>query len=112
MWPKFEFAYCREQTYECQMIILNLLSLDLFLSTPEEHLMPYSSNSALPDAVKAHLPKHAQDIYRAAFNSAWEEYRDPEDRQGDESREAVAHKVAWTAVKQKYQKSGKDWVEK
>ncbi|MDG4811505.1 ChaB family protein [Hydrogenovibrio sp. 3SP14C1] len=74
--------------------------------------MPYSSKRDLPDAVQAHLPDHAQDIYRAAFNNAWEEYKDPKDRQGDESREEVAHKVAWAAVKQKYQKSGDEWVEK
>ena len=74
--------------------------------------MPYESRSALPEAVKAHLPKHAQDIYLAAFNHAWEEYKNPEDRRGDESREEVAHKVAWAAVKQKYQKSGDNWVEK
>lgn len=74
--------------------------------------MPYSSRSDLPDAVKMHLPKHAQEIYLAAFNHAWEEYKKPEDRQGDDSREEVAHKVAWAAVKKKYQKSGDDWVEK
>jgi len=56
--------------------------------------------------------RQAKDIYLAAFNHAWEEYKNPEDRRGDESREEVAHKVAWAAVKQKYQKSGDDWVEK
>jgi cation transport regulator len=52
------------------------------------------------------LPKHAQDIYRAAFNNAWEEYKSPKNRQDpSESREQVAHKVAWAAVEKKYKKS-------
>jgi len=32
--------------------------------------VPYSSNSELPAGVRAHLPSHAQDIYRTAFNHA------------------------------------------
>jgi cation transport regulator len=66
-------------------------------------MMPYSSRSELPESVKDNLPAHAQDIYKEAFNSAWDEYKH------DESR---AHRVAWGAVEKKYHKneSGK-WVE-
>jgi cation transport regulator len=71
--------------------------------------MPYRSNRELPDSVKDNLPSHAQDIYREAFNSAYDEYEDPEDRRGSASREEVAHKVAWSAVKQKYEKDGEEW---
>ncbi|MDD1753528.1 MAG: ChaB family protein, partial [Methanotrichaceae archaeon] len=49
-------------------------------------------------------PKHAQEIYLEAFNSAWEQYANPEERRGDASREETAHKVAWSAVKQTYEK--------
>lgn len=70
--------------------------------------MPYSSVADLPDSVRDNLPKHAQDIYKEAFNSAWYEYKDPEDRRGDSSREEVAHKVAWAAVKKKYKKGTDD----
>lgn len=66
--------------------------------------MPYSNISELPDSVKNVLPKHAQDIYKEAFNSAYDEYKNPEDRHDDADREEVAHKVAWSAVKKKYQK--------
>jgi len=66
--------------------------------------MPYSTISELPDSVKNVLPKHAQDIYKEAFNSAWDEYQDPEDRRGDADREETAHKVAWSAVKNSYEK--------
>ena len=71
--------------------------------------MPYQSNSDLPEQVKGNLPGHAQDIYREAFNSAWDEYKDPDDRRGDAGREETAHKVAWSAVKNKYEKQDGEW---
>lgn len=74
--------------------------------------MPYKSTSALPDGVKDNLPKHAQEIYKEAFNSAWDDYKDASDRRGDESREEVSHKVAWSAVKQKYEKTNGNWQRK
>ena len=42
--------------------------------------MPYKKKSELPDGVKDNLPSHAQDIYKEAYNSAWDEYKDPSDR--------------------------------
>ena len=65
--------------------------------------MPYENRADLPESVRDNLPAHAQDIYKEAFNSAWDEYGH------DESR---AHRVAWGAVERKYHKdqSGK-WVE-
>lgn len=75
--------------------------------------MPYDKVSDLPDSVKNNLPKHAQEIYKEAYNSAWDQYDDPEERRGDASREETAHRVAWSAVKKKYEK-GDDgqWREK
>lgn len=67
--------------------------------------MPYDKLSDLPDSVKDNLPKHAQEIYKEAFNSAWEQYKDAEDRREGSSREATAHRVAWAAVKQSYEKN-------
>jgi cation transport regulator len=60
--------------------------------------MPYKQQTDLPDSVKDNLPKHAQEIYQAAFNSAWDEYNHDEER---------AHRVAWAAVKNKYEKDEK-----
>ncbi|RRZ90338.1 putative cation transport regulator ChaB [Erwinia sp. 198] len=75
--------------------------------------MPYRSRGSLPDSVKNVLPAHAQDIYQEAFNSAWDEYKEEKDRRGDESREEVAHKVAWAAVKNQYEKGDDDkWHKK
>lgn len=73
--------------------------------------MPYDRLSDLPDNVRNNLPKHAQEIYREAYNSAWDQYSDPDDRRGDDSREETAHKVAWAAVKNEYRKNDDgDWV--
>ena len=73
--------------------------------------MPYSANSDLPQSVADNLPNHAQTIYRKAFNNAWNEYKDPDDRRGDASREETSHRVAWSAVKQKYHKNDNgDWM--
>lgn len=66
--------------------------------------MPYKTLNDLPKSVRDHVPKHAQEIYQAAFNSAWEQYDEPEERRGDASREETAHRVAWAAVKQSYEK--------
>jgi cation transport regulator len=57
--------------------------------------MPYEQLQELPETVREHLPKHGQEIYRSAFNSAWDEYNHDEER---------AHRVAWAAVKKVYEK--------
>ena len=41
--------------------------------------MPYKDLSDLPDSIRNNLPKHAQEIYHAAYNSAWDEYNDPDE---------------------------------
>ena len=66
--------------------------------------MPYAHIDDLPDPVRNHIPKHAQEIYKEAFNNAWHEYADAADRRGDATREETAHRVAWAAVKEKYAK--------
>lgn len=66
--------------------------------------MPYATNIDLPIPVQHHVPEHGQDIYREAFNHAWQEYAD------DPRREEIAHRVAWAAVKKAYMKVGAEWV--
>lgn len=63
--------------------------------------MPYASNEDLPPAVRAHLPPHAQEVFRHAFNRAYARYR------GDD---AAAFRVAWAAVKKKYEKVDGEWL--
>jgi cation transport regulator len=60
--------------------------------------MPYQRINDLPDSVRDNLPEHAQEIYKEAFNSAWDEYGHDEER---------AHRVAWGAVKKTYEKDDK-----
>jgi cation transport regulator len=76
--------------------------------------MPYNNINELPPGVKDHVPEHGQEIYVKAFNNAWEEYKDPESRMGDASREETAHKVAWSAVKAVYKKDQRtgEWKSK
>src|SRR5690606_13257574 len=71
----------------------------------KEERMPYDSVKHLPASVTKVLPKHAQEIYKEAFNSAWEQYDEPAERRGGADREETAHKVAWAAVKQSYEKA-------
>ena len=76
--------------------------------------MPYSNIDELPESVRSSLPKHAQDIYLAAYNNAQKQYSSSSKRRGKASLEEVAHKVAWSAVKNEYKKDSKtdSWVKK
>lgn len=69
--------------------------------------MPYKTLEDLPERVRNVLPRHAQEIYRAAFNNAWDEYREPENRKRGGTREETAPAVAWSAVEQEYEKDEK-----
>lgn len=66
--------------------------------------MPYGLNSDLPANVRHHLPEHAQDIFRAAFNHAFRQYS------SDPRQEEIANRIAWAAVKRSYRKAGDIWV--
>ena len=63
--------------------------------------MPYTKDNP-PEAIKR-LPAHAQEIFIAAYNSAYEQYK------GDEAK---INAIAWAAVKQKYEKVGDEWKAK
>jgi len=62
--------------------------------------MPYKTISELPERIRKALPKKAQQLFLKVFNKAYAKYG-----------ETTAFKIAWAAVKKKYQpsKSGK-WV--
>ena len=64
--------------------------------------MPYGKKEELPDAVKA-LPEHGQEIWMAAFNSAFDQYK------GDEEKSFA---VAWAEIKNKFEKIAGEWVAK
>jgi cation transport regulator len=56
--------------------------------------MPYQNLEQLPNSVKSYLPKHAQEIFRSAFNYALDEYH----------QEEIAFRVAWSDVKRDFEK--------
>lgn len=65
--------------------------------------MPYDKLSDLPEQVKDNLPKHAQEIFLAAFNSASEQYE----------QESRWFATAWAAVENVYKKDAQGkWVKK
>ena len=68
--------------------------------------MPYRTNEDIAPRIRRHLPAGAQDIYRAAFNHAWDSYAD------SPRREEIAHRVAWAAVKKQYVKGEDMWTKR
>lgn len=70
--------------------------------------MPYRRNADLPPSVRDHLPEHAQDIFRAAFNTVWDEASE----ESPDEREERAFRIAWAAVKRSYEKQGARWTRK
>ena len=69
--------------------------------------MPYKKISELPPPVKDNLPTDAQDIFLAAYNSAYEQHGKEKDA------EITCNSIAWAAVKNKYKKDPKgNWVAK
>jgi cation transport regulator len=87
------------------------------MSSGRIHSSGGSTSSALsPRTRKAidTLPSHAQKIYTKAHKNALKQYSSPSKRRGGkrQSKEQVAHKVAWSAVKKEYKKKGDKWVAK
>jgi len=66
-------------------------------------IMPYKKIDELPDLIRYNLPKNAQRIFLEAFNSTWDQYKNLK-IQGSKSRDEVANKVAWSAVRKCYDK--------
>ena len=66
----------------------------------------YNRLQDLPKSVRNSLPKHAQEIYKSAYNNATEEYS------SESNTEERAHRVAWSAVKQKYRPGDDTWKRK
>lgn len=75
---------------------------------PQRHAAEkaHAIRHGLPASVRSHLPTHAQDIYRSAFNHAWQTYGATNAARVEE----IAHRVAWAAVKRRYRKVGGAWL--
>lgn len=77
--------------------------------------MIYQTTRDLPGHLREHLPEAVQEVYRLAFNSACENYADPDKYKDFSSLEEVAHHIAWAAVKKEMEKDRKksprlDWA--
>ena len=70
--------------------------------------MPYELIEDLPNTVRSHLAERAQEIYLAAFNSAWTNYAGLDVDQLEE----IGHRVAWAAVKRSHRKEGTQWTKR
>jgi cation transport regulator len=69
--------------------------------------MPYDSLKDLPETIQSVLPLKAQEIFLAAFNSAYDSTCESR-----EDREECSNAIAWGAVKESYEKDDKgEWVE-
>jgi len=61
--------------------------------------MPYRVNADLPPSIRNHL-------LREAFNAAYAAHAD------DPHQEEAAFRIAWAAVKRRYEKVAGEWIEK
>ena len=61
----------------------------------------------LPERVGGALPPHAQALYRKAYNCAWEQYAGLVSCGAKETRKTIAEQIAWSAVKNIYEKDEK-----
>jgi len=52
--------------------------------------LPYKTINDLPRSVRKNLPEHAQEIFLESFNNVWNEYKEPDERSGNVSREETA----------------------
>jgi cation transport regulator len=62
--------------------------------------MQYETVKQLPVTIRDTLPDQAKEIYRKAYNQAWEEY--DQDAHRGLNQQGLAHQQAWGAVKQEY----------
>lgn len=62
--------------------------------------MQYETVKQLPVTIRDVLPEEAKEIYRKAYNQAWEEFAQ-EDHRGL-NQQALAHQQAWGAVKKEF----------
>ena len=62
--------------------------------------MQYETVKQLSSTIRSVLPEEAQEIYRQAYNQAWEEF--DRDAHRGLNQQALAHQQAWGAVKKEF----------
>ncbi len=71
--------------------------------------MRYNHIEELPAAMRNSLPKDAMEVYLAAYNQALTGTVRARDRIGGTVQD-LAHRQAWRAVREKYNKRGEEWI--
>lgn len=66
--------------------------------------MPFKNLGELPSSVAEVLPPAGRELYAAAHNCAWEQYRRLAGGGGPGSREDMAERAAWLAVSRVFRK--------
>ena len=69
--------------------------------------MQYETVKQLPIPIRDILPEKAKEIYRKAYNQAWEEF--DKDAHRGLNQQGLAHQQAWGAVKQEYVLDLDEW---
>jgi cation transport regulator len=71
----------------------------------EKELDFIKSTDDIPSNLKEILPTHAQHIYMKAHNRGLRQYAEEEKRRYGGTQDEAAHRVAWAAVRTKYEKN-------
>jgi cation transport regulator len=69
--------------------------------------MQFETIKQLPATIRDTLPKEAQEIYRKAYNEAWEKF--DQDAGVGLDQQGLAHQQAWGAVNQEYVLDLDEW---
>jgi cation transport regulator len=75
-----------------------------------ENRMHYETVKQLPVTIRDVLPDEAMEIYRKAYNQAWERF--DQDANRGLNQQGLAHQQAWGAVKQEYVFDLDEWHRK
>jgi len=70
----------------------------------EADLSRYLTNGDLPLEVRLDLPPSAQNLFRFAYNDAWQQHAN------HPMRRDMAIQSAWDVVKKRFRKQGGEWL--
>ena len=72
----------------------------------QQETVGYKSLEDLPEGITNNLPLRAQEIYQITYNNALALH------ENELEAKAIAHRVAWSAVKQTYERINDAWRKK
>ena len=63
----------------------------------------------IPETLRQKLPGQALDVYKEAFQSAWDRYKVRKHRENRMTREQVAHSFALSQIENQFAMTEKGW---